>query len=125
MPSTRQRGSHWERAAEDLLRGHGLRALTRNFSSRFGELDLVMLDGPVLVFVEVRYRHADRFGSGADTVDRAKQRKLASAAGHYLGLHAEHRCRPCRFDVVSIGGGAGDDPGDAQLNWIKDAFDAD
>jgi putative endonuclease len=119
--STRQHGSHWERAAEALLRRHGLRPLTRNFSSRFGELDLVMLDGPVLVFVEVRYRHADRFGSGAETVTRSKQRKLASAAGLFLGLHAEHRLRPCRFDVVSIGEG----PAGAELKWIKSAFDAD
>jgi len=125
MPSTRQQGSRWERAAEALLCRHGLQPLTRNFSSRFGELDLVMLDGPVLVFVEVRYRHADRFGSGAETVTRAKQRKLVSTAGYYLGQHAEHRSRPCRFDVVSIGDGDGDGPGGAQLNWIKSAFDAD
>lgn len=121
MPSTRQRGSHWERAAEALLRRHGLQAVTRNFSSRFGELDLVMLDGPVLVFVEVRYRHADRYGSGADTVDRAKQRKLISAARYYLGLHPEARDRACRFDVVSIGG---DGRGNPSSRWIKDAFDA-
>jgi putative endonuclease len=75
----------------------------------------------VLVFVEVRYRHADRFGSGADTVTRAKQRKLASTARHFLGMHAEHRCRPCRFDVVSIGNGVDG----AELNWIKRAFDAE
>jgi putative endonuclease len=121
MPNTRQRGSHWERAAEALLCRHGLRPLARNFSSRFGELDLVMLDGPVLVFVEVRYRHADRWGSGADTVTRAKQKKLATTARGFLGLHAEHRCRPCRFDFVSIGDGADG----AELNWIKRAFDAD
>lgn len=121
MLSTREHGSRWERAAEALLRRHGLRPLTRNFTCRFGELDLVMLDGPILVFVEVRYRHADRFGSGADTVTRAKQGKVASAAGRFLGLHAEHRSRPCRFDVVSIGEG----PEGTELKWIKSAFDAD
>lgn len=116
----RVQGSRWERAAEIFLQARGLRPLARNFYSRFGEIDLVMRDGRALVFVEVRYRRVDRYGSGADTVDWAKQRKLISAARHYLGRHPAARDLPCRFDVVSIGGGQGD----PQFNWIKDAFDA-
>jgi putative endonuclease len=123
MTDARRRGSHWERAAESFLQDRGLQPLARNFHSRFGEIDLVMLDGAALVFVEVRYRRVDRFGSGADTVNRAKQRKLISAARHYLARHPEARGRPCRFDVVSIGGGSGAGGG-AELNWIRDAFDA-
>lgn len=124
MTDARRQGRRWEQAAESFLRRRGLRSLTRNFHSRFGEIDLVMLDGPALVFVEVRYRRVDRFGSGADTVNWAKQRKLVSAARHFLALHPEARDRPCRFDVVSIGGGAGGGRGGAELNWIRDAFDA-
>lgn len=120
MTGTRVQGSRWERAAETFLQGRGLRPVARNYNSRFGEIDLVMRDGPALVFVEVRYRRVDRYGSGADTVDWAKQRKLISAARHYLGRHPEARDLPCRFDVVSIGGGHGG----PELNWIKDAFDA-
>lgn len=122
MTGARLRGSRWEQAAEAFLQRRGLRSLTRNFHSRFGEIDLVMLDGRVLVFVEVRYRQADRFGSGADSVDWTKQRKLVSAARYYLRRHPEAAERPCRFDVVSIGGGGSG--GDAQVNWIRDAFDA-
>ena len=116
----RQQGSHWERAAESLLRRKGLRTLARNYHSRFGEIDLVMLDEPVLVFVEVRYRRRDRHGSGAETVTRSKQSRLVSAARHFLRSHPDHARRACRFDVVSIGGGAAD----TELNWIRAAFDA-
>lgn len=119
MPNTRQRGRAWEQVAESLLRRQGLRTLTANYQCRSGELDLVMLDGAVLVFVEVRYRHSDRFGSGADSVTRAKQRRIISAARQFLARHTQHRQRPCRFDVVSIGGtGNG-----IRLNWIRSAFD--
>jgi len=120
MPSTRQRGRDWERVAESLLRRHGLRTLTRNFQCRSGEIDLVMLDGAVLVFVEVRYRHSDRFGSGADSVTMTKQQRIIRAATHFLARHLQHAQRPSRFDVVSIGRGSSG----VELEWIRSAFDA-
>jgi putative endonuclease len=117
--TTRQQGSRWERAAESFLRKRGLKTLARNYHSRLGEIDLVMLDDPVLVFVEVRYRHNNRHGSGAETVTRGKQSRLASAARRYLGHHPDHARRACRFDVVSIGPGTNG----AELRWIRAAFD--
>lgn len=121
MPTARQQGSRWERHAESFLRDRGLKSLARNFHSRFGELDLVMLDGLVLVFVEVRYRRVDRFGTGADSVTRAKQRRLVKAAQYFLVRHRQHRHRACRFDVVSMGAGANG----TELDWIRNAFEAD
>ena len=120
MPNTRQRGRAWEQVAESLLRRHGLRTLTTNYQCRGGEIDLVMLDGAVLVFVEVRYRHSDRFGSGADSVTTTKQRRITFAARQFLARHVQHAQRPSRFDVVSIG--RGNDG--AELNWIQSAFEA-
>jgi putative endonuclease len=120
MPNTRQQGSRWERVAESFLCRQGLKTLARNYHSRFGEIDLVMLDEPVLVFVEVRFRRSDRHGSGAETVTRSKQLRLASAARQYLRHYTGHARRPCRFDVVSIGGGADR----TELYWIRAAFDA-
>lgn len=120
MPSPRLQGGRWERRAESFLRKRGLKPLERNYYSRFGEIDLVMLDGRVLVFVEVRYRRSDRYGSGAETVTRAKQLKLVTAARFYLGRNRQHGDRPCRFDVVSIGQG----PRGTELDWIRDAFEA-
>ena len=120
MPNTRQQGSEWERAAETFLRKKGLKTVQKNFHGRFGEIDLVMLDGKILVFVEVRYRANPRFGSGAASVTAVKQRRIVSAAGRFLQRNRRHRARPCRFDVVSVGR----DEGREVMNWIRGAFEA-
>ena len=120
MANTRQRGRQWELAAEAFLSRRGLQTLSRNYSCRFGEIDLVMLDGPVLVFVEVRYRRSEHYGSGADSVTKAKQSRISTVARQFLGRHSALSHRPCRFDVVSIRG-----PSErAEIDWIRDAFDA-
>ena len=120
MPDTRRQGSHWERAAESFLHGKGLETVRRNFHGRFGEIDLVMLDGNSLVFVEVRYRANPGFGTGAASVTALKQRRIASAAGRFLQSNRQHRARPCRFDVVSIGR----EQGREVMTWIRSAFEA-
>jgi len=99
----------------------GLREVAANANYRFGELDLVMLDGAVLVFVEVRYRRDDRYGGGAASVDARKRRKLVLAAQSFLAAHPRHADGACRFDVVEADG----DPAAPRLNWLRDAFRAD
>ena len=98
------KGSRFELVAAAWLRLHGLRLLERNYRCRFGELDLVMLDGEVLVFVEVRYRIGNDYGSAVDTIDSRKQQRLWHAARHFLLHRSEHAQRPCRFDVLGICG---------------------
>jgi len=120
VPNTRQQGRRWEQVAEKMLQARGLRPLFRNYQCRGGEIDLIMLDESVLVFVEVRYRHSDRYGSGADSVTFAKQRRIIGAAKQFLLRHPVHERRPARFDVVSIGDGTAG----VELNWIRGAFDA-
>lgn len=113
-------GRRAERRAERLLRRHGLRTLARNYSRRTGEIDLVMLDGDVVAFVEVRYRSATAWTSGLDSVDAEKRRRITRTAERYLEEHPEHRYRGIRFDVVSASKG---NYGIA-CEWIQDAFDA-
>jgi putative endonuclease len=121
MPiSTRQQGSRWERVAESFLKRRGLKTLERNYLARFGEIDLVMLDNRTLVFAEVRYRGNIRYGSGADSVIPAKQKRIIRTAQRFLQNHGHHRFRPCRFDVISIG----TEEGRTVINWIRNAFDA-
>lgn len=112
-------------AAEEIglrhLQAKGLELLERNFRTRLGELDLVMRDGPVLVFVEVRYRRRDAFGSGAESVDAHKRRRLLRAAQQYLQRHPQRGDAPIRFDVLSIGGPVAA----ARVEWIRDAFRAE
>jgi len=112
-PDTRAIGEAKERLAESFLIAQGLRLVARNQRSRFGEIDLVMRDEAILVFVEVRYRRSTRFGTPAATVDARKQQRLILAARHYLHRHPTQLA--CRFDVVAIG--AQDD-----IQWIRQAF---
>ena len=90
--NTRQLGQHWERAAESFLCRRGLTTWERNFNCRAGEIDLIMNDKDVLVFVEVRFRGNDNYGSGADTVSTHKQARLTRAALYFL-------CRNPRFSL--------------------------
>ena len=114
------RGRDAEQMALNHLEHHGLQLVTRNFRCTRGEIDLIMQHGDTLVFVEVRARRNDNYGSGADSVDARKQAKLNAAAAIYLQQHAARSNSPCRFDVVAISF-ASDPP---QLDWIPDAFGA-
>jgi putative endonuclease len=101
------------RAAEDAalahLCAHGLALVERNFLCRGGEIDLIMQDGPQLVFVEVRRRASRAFGGAAASVTPAKQRRLLLAAQVYLLRY--RTLPPCRFDLVAF---------DAQqLTWLR------
>ncbi|HHW4678040.1 MAG TPA: YraN family protein [Xylella sp.] len=108
-----------EVAARHYLEQAGLRWLASNVRFRGGELDLVMHDVMSVVFVEVRYRQQESYGSGAQSVDQRKRRKLVVAAQLFLQRHPELAQAPCRFDVVE---GAGTP---LQLHWIRDAFRLD
>ena len=103
------------------LQQQGLQTITQNWSCKRGELDLVMLDGDTVVFVEVRYRRHAGWGGARESVDRRKQEKLILAAQFFLQKEPHWNQHPCRFDVVAIEG----DPGpDTPLHWLKNAFDS-
>jgi putative endonuclease len=79
----------------------GYTILDRNWRCRDGELDLVVVRGRELVFVEVKARRTDRFGVPAEAVTPMKQRRLRRLAVRYL-RETEARAARLRFDVVSI-----------------------
>lgn len=117
---TAERGAWAEQMAHDHLVGAGLTCIARNYRCRRGEIDLVMRDGDETVFVEVRYRSRDDYGSGAESVDARKQRRISAAASLYIARHPAHGDRPCRFDVVSVSPSPRIRP---RIQWIRDAFD--
>ena len=102
-PHNQAVGKHGEDLAEAELRRRGYAILARRYRTRFGEIDIVAQDGGVVVFVEVKARRTNRFGSAAEGVPVWKQRRIASMALDYLGRSARHNA-PCRFDVVAIDG---------------------
>jgi len=113
-------GAGGERAAEKFLRGRRYRILARNYRCPRGEVDLVALDGPVVVFVEVKTRRGSWFGSPYDAVDARKREQIVRAAEHYVLRHRLHD-RQIRFDVIAVWW----NDGEATCELIQDAFEAD
>jgi len=99
--------------ATQFLRDQGLRIVHKNFHCRGGEIDIIAVDHEHLVFVEVRYRDSNQFGSAVETVTPRKQKRVILAARNYL--HKNRIDQPCRFDVIGI-------DSQNQTEWIKDAF---
>lgn len=116
----RAAGAVFEERACAALQRAGLKLLASNYTTRFGELDLVMLDRDMVVFVEVRHRIRAAHGSAAASVTVSKQQKLIRAATLWLAEHPRHAQRACRFDVVSYDG----PDGQARMDWLRSAFDA-
>lgn len=116
--SKRTRGKIAEEIAARYLEKQGLKLKEQNYNCKSGEIDLVMEDGAMLVFVEVRYRETDDYGDSLTSVTRSKQRKIIRAAKFYLLQHDLFEKISCRFDVVSSS--LSENP--SEILWIKNAF---
>ncbi len=115
-------GATAELYAEQYLQQQGLITRTRNYRSKLGEIDLIMLEqqphGNVLVFVEVRLRTNKRFAPALETVDYRKQQKIIKTAMRFLQEQKLYDKIACRFDVIAL-----DQTGTAPpVQWIKNAF---
>lgn len=115
MQNRRQVGSTYEKIAEEYLKRSGYRICERNFRCRMGEVDLIALDGNVLVFLEVKYRKNTAYGNPAEAVTPAKRRTICKVASYYRLIKEIPDSQPCRFDVVSILGN--------RVEVIKHAFE--
>jgi len=103
----RARGIAGEEAAARLLADLGLEVLSRNFRTRYGELDVVALDGDCLVFCEVRARvgrPAPGIASALESVGPGKRMQLRKRAKEWFRLadRPPIRTRGTRFDVVAV-----------------------
>ncbi|RHA92875.1 YraN family protein [Bifidobacterium bifidum] len=105
----KQLGVLGEQYAADWLERHGYTILGRNWHSRYGELDIVMMTPDrVIAFVEVKTRRTDHFGMPQEAVTLHKQTNLRRAGVQWL-LEPDHRIRHTgvRFDVLTIVARAG------------------
>ena len=120
MGYTQTTGKHAEDLACQYLKQQGLRLLERNFTTRFGEIDLIMRDKDTTVFVEVRYRRHSGVVDPLSSVDQRKQHKLIRTAQYYLQRRTDISLSPARFDVVAITEHATQ----PDIQWIRNAFEA-
>jgi len=100
-PGRRELGAFGERVAAAHLEAKGYRIRARNFRCREGEIDIVAEQGDCLVFVEVRTRRGDAFGTPAESVTVAKERRLLTVAKAYLQQHNDVPPNQ-RIDVVAV-----------------------
>lgn len=119
------RSSGWNHrfgaAAEELAARHlarrGCRLLARRYRWKGGEIDLVVRDGRVLAFVEVKARSGPAYGAAALSVTARKRGRIRRTAARWLSEHGPAG-GPCRFDVVCVESS----DGRARVRWIRDAF---
>src|SRR3989344_4863812 len=114
--NSNSQGKHAENFACRFLEQQGLILIQKNFRTKMGEIDLIMRDGPAVVFVEVRYRKHSHFGGCAESIDIKKQQKLIKSASCYLQSHRALDQIPARFDLVFF-------DGEMKLHWVKNAFE--
>ncbi len=95
-----QKGKKGELLASQYLQKKGLQIIEKNWRCRWGEIDLIALQGKKLIFVEVKSRQTKNYGKGLEAVHYSKQQKMLRTALHYLQKHPGHE--DYAFAVVSI-----------------------
>ncbi|MDD5724442.1 MAG: YraN family protein [Syntrophales bacterium] len=97
----RGKGIQGEDMAVACLKKEGYRIVERNYRCLYGEVDIIAMDKKDVVFVEVKGRKSDTFGSPEEAIGQAKQKKISKVALHYLQERrlTDHNAR---FDVVAI-----------------------
>ena len=117
MGKHNETGARGEHLAEESLLALGYRILQRNWRTAHKEVDLIALDGELLVFFEIKTRSGLRFGYPEEAVSPAKQAHIRAAAEVFLELYPQYRT--VRFDVISILLRNGDIE---EIRHLKDAF---
>ncbi len=112
-------GRWGEKRCEKFLKRKGLKTLTRNFSCKTGEIDLIMVDSDgTLVFVEVKTRANEDFSPSESAVTKTKKTRMLRTTRYFIATN-DIEDRPYRFDVVTIVLG---EKGPAQIRHYENAF---
>lgn len=110
----KQLGDIAETKACTFLQNKGLSLIDKNYRSRFGEIDLIMRDKNEVVFIEVRSRSYNTFGTAIESINKTKQQKVIRSAASYLQKKKWLDKVNYRFDVIGCS--------PTNIEWIKNAF---
>lgn len=99
----RKQGTVFENYAAEFLKSKGYVLLAQNYFSKYGEIDLIMKKEKRIIFVEVKQRTTDIYGSGEYAVDFGKKRKMYFTAQKFLVENGYFDC-DIRFDAVIFRG---------------------
>jgi putative endonuclease len=114
-------GDRGEAEAEKALKKDGYKIVERNYRTKYGEIDIIALDGQTLAFIEVKTRSSNAYGAPGEAVDFRKQERIIKSSMHYISEVCKGKESESRFDVVAIEvePGAGKE---FKIEIIKDAF---
>ena len=112
----REVGFKYENVAKEYLILQGLVFVESNFYTRFGEIDLIFFEksSQTLVFVEVKYRRNDFFGTAIEMVTEEKQNRIFASSQVYL--LKKNWDRNVRYDIIGVSKDSGN------IEWLKNAF---
>jgi putative endonuclease len=113
----KDKGKIGEDMAVKFLSRKGYKILKRNYRYGHGEIDIIAMDKDVLIFVEVRVKFSDKFGSPEDSVTIKKREQLKKIASAFIQMN-EVNFSECRFDVIGITF----KDGKFNINHIENAF---
>ncbi|MDP4144382.1 MAG: YraN family protein [Bacillota bacterium] len=112
-------GKLGEDIANDYLEKLGYKIIEENFRCKIGEIDLIAIDGGLIVFVEVKSRFSNSYGFPGEAVSFSKRQKIYKIAQFYISKNKLFNVN-CRFDVIEIFFNGVKDT--YKVNLIKDAF---
>ena len=111
-------GKTGEEAAARYLEKKGCGILERNVRTAYGEIDLIVLNGESLVFVEVKTRTSKAFGYPETGITELKRTHMVHCAEDYLQTHPEWQY-PWQLDVISV---ELDQNGGVRIEWFENAI---
>ncbi|OGG26846.1 hypothetical protein A2960_01630 [Candidatus Gottesmanbacteria bacterium RIFCSPLOWO2_01_FULL_39_12b] len=109
-------GKQGEEIAAKYLKQQGYQIIERNFQRRYKEIDIVALDKNTLVFVEVKTRQGDKFGTPSEAITSFKLRNLVQSAQYYKFIHPN---LPDSMRIDFVGISIGEDFKLKEINLIK------
>ena len=118
--NTKLQGRWGEMRAADYLKQNGYTIVGMGYTTRFGEIDIIARKDHFVVFVEVKLRKNDKFGTAASFVTPEKQQRVVTTAGLWL-VENDEGLQP-RFDVIEVYAPDGVATVNPKINHIVNAF---
>lgn len=115
--NTRESGIDGENKAAAYLLEHKYTIITRNFRTKFGEIDIIAADGEILVFVEVKKIPNGTIDTLAHILGKTKQKRIVETAKCFLQKYRQYSDSIIRFDVLVV-----DMPEYEPVHHITNAF---
>lgn len=101
MRNNIEKGKSGEELARKYLIRNGYRIIESNFKNKIGEVDIIALEGNILVFIEVKSRTSLNYGYPYEAVNYKKQQKIIKTSMSYIRYKSITDVQ-CRYDIIEV-----------------------